>query len=86
MVARPYLTIGARYQVKGRTPYALAALGGGELELLAAGAASAPLLATATLGADIAVSQRLAVFGALSGESGDADHRASARAGVRLAF
>lgn len=86
MAARPYLTIGARYQVKGRTPYALAALGGGDLELLAAGAARAPLLATATLGADIAVSQRLAVFGALSGESGDADHRASARAGVRLAF
>jgi hypothetical protein len=84
--ARPYLTIGARYQVKGRTPYALAALGGGDLGLLATGAARAPLLATATLGADIAVTQRLAVFGALSGESGDADHRASARAGVRLAF
>lgn len=83
---RPYLTIGARYQVKGRTPYALAAVGGGDLGLLAMGAARAPLLATATLGADIAVSQRLAVFGALSGESGDADHRASARAGVRLAF
>jgi hypothetical protein len=84
--ARPYLTIGARYQVKGRTPYALAALGGGDLGLLATGAARAPLLATATLGADVAVSQRLSVFGALSGESGDADHRASARAGVRLAF
>lgn len=86
MAARPYLTIGARYQMKGRTPYALTALGGGGLGLLATGAARAPLLATATLGADIAVSQRLAVFGALSGESGDADHRASARAGVRLAF
>ncbi len=86
MAARPYLTIGARYQVKGRTPYALAALGSGDLGLLATGAARAPLLATATLGADIAVSQRLAVFGALSGESGDADHRASARAGVRLSF
>ncbi|RYD28890.1 MAG: autotransporter outer membrane beta-barrel domain-containing protein [Lysobacteraceae bacterium] len=86
MVARPYLTIGARYQMKGRTSYALAGLGGGDLGLLATGAPRAPLLATATLGADIAVSQRLAVFGALSGESGDADHNASARVGVRLAF
>jgi hypothetical protein len=86
MVARPYLTIGARYQMKGRAPYALAGLGGGDLGLLATGAPRAPLLATATLGADIAVSQRLAVFGALSGESGDADHNASARVGVRLAF
>ncbi|MEN2786911.1 autotransporter outer membrane beta-barrel domain-containing protein [Sphingomonas qilianensis] len=83
---RPYLTIGARYQVEGRTPYALAALGGGDLGLLATGAARAPVLATAMLGADVAVSEHLAVFGALSGESGDADHRASGRAGIRLAF
>lgn len=83
---RPYLTIGLRYQTQGRTPYALAGLGGGGLGLLATGAARAPVLAIATLGADVALSQRLALFGAISGESGDADHRAVARAGLRLAF
>ncbi len=83
---RPYLTIGARYQAEGRTPYALAGFGGGAVALLAAGAPRAPLLATAKLGADVALSPRLALFGAVSGESGDSDRRASAQGGLRLAF
>ncbi len=82
----PFLTIGVRYQAQGRTPYAVAGLGGGQLSLLAAGAPRAPVLATATLGADVALSPALALFGALSGESGDADHRAAAHGGLRLAF
>ncbi|WP_174279696.1 autotransporter domain-containing protein, partial [Sphingomonas bacterium] len=82
---RPYLTLGARYQVQGRTPYAVAGFSGG-LGPLAAGATRAPVLATATLGADAALTQRLSLFGALTGESGDADHRAAGRVGVRLGF
>jgi uncharacterized protein with beta-barrel porin domain len=83
---RPYLSLGARYQVDGRTPYAVAALGGGGFGLEAAGAARASLLATATLGADFAVSSKLTLFGALNGEAGDADNRAGANVGLRLAF
>lgn len=83
---QPYLSVGMRYQIDGRTPYALAALGGGGYGLEAAGASRAPVLATATLGADIAVSSKLTLFGALNGEAGDADKRAGARVGLRLAF
>lgn len=83
---RPYLTLGARYQVRGRVPYALAGLAGGSLGLVGESATRAPLLATAKLGADVVLSPRLALFAVLSGESGDADHRAAARGGVRLAF
>lgn len=83
---RPYLSVGVRYQADGRTPYAVAAFGGGEYGLRAAGAQRAPVLATATLGADVSVSSRMVLFGALSGESGDADHRASGHVGLRLQF
>lgn len=83
---RPYLTLGARYQLRGRVPYAVAGLAGGGLGLVGESATRAPLLATAKLGADVVLSPRLALFAVLSGESGDADHRAAARGGVRLAF
>jgi hypothetical protein len=83
---RPYLTLGARYQLRGRVPYAVAGLAGGDIGLVGESATRAPLLATAKLGADIVLSPRLALFALLSGESGDADHRAAARGGVRLAF
>ncbi|EJL31523.1 autotransporter domain-containing protein, partial [Novosphingobium sp. AP12] len=83
---RPFLTVGMRYQVEGRAPFALAALGGGDLGLAATGASRAPVLATATMGTDVVVSSSLTLFGSLSGEAGDADKRASARVGLRMAF
>jgi hypothetical protein len=83
---RPYLSVGMRYQVEGRAPFALAALGGGDFGLAATGASRAPILATATMGTDVAVTSSLTLFGAVSGEAGDADRRASARVGLRLAF
>lgn len=67
-------------------PYAAAGLAGGDIGLLGEGATRASLLATAKLGADVVLSPRLALFAVVSGESGDADHRAAARGGVRLAF
>ncbi len=82
----PYLSLGVRYQTQGRTPVALAGLDGGSVSLLAEGAPRAPVLATATFGASVALAPRLALFGAMTGESGDADHRAGGRAGLRLAF
>jgi hypothetical protein len=42
--------------------------------------------ATGTLGSDIVLSPRLVLFGSLGGEIGDADRRASARTGLKLAF
>jgi hypothetical protein len=83
---RPFLSVGVRHQFDGRTPYALAALGGGDYGLTAAGAPRASVLATATLGTDVVLSQRLVLFGAVSGEAGNADRRGSAHAGLRLAF
>jgi len=83
---RPYLSVGLRYRLDGEAPYALAALDGGDYGLAAMGASRSPLTATATLGSDVALSQRLTVFGALSGETGEANHHASAHAGLRLAF
>jgi hypothetical protein len=38
------------------------------------------------MGADVAVTSSLTLFGAVSGEAGDADRRANARVGLRLAF
>jgi len=83
---RPYLSVGVRYQADGRTPYALAALDGGGYGLLAAGAPHTPALATGALGSDFVLSKRLVLFGGVSGAIGNADRRASARAGLRLAF
>lgn len=83
---RPYLTVGTRYQVEGRAPFALAALGGGDFGLAATGALRAPVLAIAMMGTDAVLSSNLTLFGSLSGEAGDADRHASARVGLRLAF
>lgn len=83
---RPYLTVGIRYQAEGRGTDALAALGGGSYGLLAEGASRAPVVATATLGGDIALSSRLTLFGALGGQLGTGDRRGEGRAGLRLSF
>lgn len=63
---------------EGRAPFALAALDGGEFGLSATGVARASVLATVTMGADVAVTSNLTLFGAVSGEAGNADRRASA--------
>ncbi|MBH0113200.1 hypothetical protein I5E68_09600 [Novosphingobium sp. YJ-S2-02] len=83
---RPYLTLGVRYQVEGRDPFALAALDGGALGLAATGASRAPVLARATMGADVKMSSSLTLFGSVSGEAGNADRRGNARVGLHLAF
>lgn len=83
---RSYLSLGVRYQVDGRSPFAIAAMGGGDFGLAANGVRRAPVLATATLGADVAISASLTLFGAVSGEAGNADRHGSARAGLRLTF
>jgi len=83
---RPYLSVGVRYQFDGKTPYAVAALDNGPIALGALGISRAPIVARATLGWDVAVSSQLSVFAAATGESGDADHRLSSNAGLRLVF
>ena len=83
---RPYLSLGVRYQADGRVPYAVAGFGGGGYGLIAAGAPRAPVLAHAVLGADLAVSSQLTLFGSVTGEAGDADRRVGALAGARLRF
>jgi hypothetical protein len=85
-VVQPYLSLGVRYRVEGRSPCAIAALGTVNYDLEATGTLRAPMLMTATLGGDIARSERLTLFGAVSGEASDPDNRASGRIGLHLAF
>jgi hypothetical protein len=81
---RPYLSLGMRYQVDGRAPHPLAALGG-SYGLEAVGVPRAPILATAAVGADLALSSRLTLWDP-ERRGGDADNRASARTSLRLMF
>ncbi|WP_140849169.1 hypothetical protein [Sphingomonas glacialis] len=80
------MTVGLRYQVDGRAPPALASLSGSGSGLLADGALRAPVVATAMLGSELLLSKSATLFGAVSAESGDADQRAAARVGVKVAF
>ena len=83
---KPYLSVGLRYRIDGDAPYALAALDGGDYGFTALGTRRSPVTATAALGGQAALSERLNVFGSLGGEAGGANHHATARAGLRLAF
>ncbi|WP_457353398.1 autotransporter outer membrane beta-barrel domain-containing protein [Sphingomonas sp. UYP23] len=83
---KPYLTVGLRYQVDGRAPTARASLTGSGSGLLADGALRAPVVATAMLGGELLLSKSTTLFGGVSAESGDADQRAAARVGVKVAF
>ncbi|PZU45014.1 MAG: hypothetical protein DI568_14665 [Sphingomonas sp.] len=85
-IIRPHVSVGVRYQVDGRNPFATAAMDGGGFGMVAAGARRPPLLGTATAGADIALNSNLMMFAAANAEVGNADRRLGMLAGLRLAF
>ncbi len=89
-VIKPYLSLGVRYQVEGDDTAALAGFAGSGqglgLRLVSEGASRTPLRATAALGADVVLSPNMVLFGAASLESGDADTRYGAQAGLRFSF
>ena len=83
---RPFIAFGARYQASGRRPVTIGRLDGGDIGVAGAGAARAPVVATATIGTEASVSTHLTLFGTATGETGDADRRGNVRIGARLAF
>ncbi|WP_433911465.1 autotransporter outer membrane beta-barrel domain-containing protein [Sphingomonas yabuuchiae] len=83
---RPFVTLGARYQIEGNAPLALGGYAGGGLGLLAAGASRTPLVATATGGVAYRFTGGVDLYATGSAQSGRDDHQETIAAGVRLRF
>ncbi|WP_347304601.1 hypothetical protein V5740_14490 (plasmid) [Croceibacterium sp. TMG7-5b_MA50] len=83
---RPWVNAGVRYRVDGSDPFAVAALAGGPVTLRADGAGRAPVTAILGLGADVALSRGVTLFGSLNGEAGRDVANGTAQAGLRAAF
>lgn len=83
---RPFVTLGARYQIKGNRALALGGYAGGGLGLVALGAARTPLVATATGGVAYRFNGGLDLYATGSAQTGRDDHQETISAGVRLRF
>ncbi len=82
----PFVSLGARWQLQGREPLALAGFGGGATTLLAYGARRAEVVGTGTLGFAADVARGLTLFTSATGEAAGGEHRVAARAGLRARF
>ncbi len=82
----PYLSLGARWQLEGREPLAVAGFGGGATSLLADGARRAEVVGMGTLGFATDVASRVSLFASATGEAARGEHRIAARAGLRARF
>ena len=83
---RPFVTLGARYQIEGDTPLALGGYAGGGQGLVALGASRTPLVATATGGVAYRFTSGVDLYATGSVQSGRDDHQETIAAGVRLRF
>jgi hypothetical protein len=83
---RPFVTLGARYQIEGNRALALGGYAGGGLGLVALGAARTPLVATATGGVAYRFTGGLDLYATGSAQSGRDDHQETITAGIRLRF
>lgn len=83
---RPFVSLGARYQIGGRRADALAGYLGAGLGLLALGAQREPLVGTVAAGVDYRLIETLGVFATAASQTGRDDHQESVAAGVRLRF
>lgn len=82
----PFASLGARWQLEGREPTAVAGFGGGATTLLAYGARRAEVVGTGTLGFAADVAGRVSLFASATGEAARGEHRIAARAGLRARF
>lgn len=83
---RPFVSLGARYQIEGRRANALAGYAGAGLGLIALGAQRAPVVGTVAAGIDYRLTETLGVFATAASQTGRDDHQESVAAGVRLRF
>ncbi|MBB3691992.1 autotransporter outer membrane beta-barrel domain-containing protein [Sphingomonas sp. BK580] len=83
---RPWVALGARYQIEGRRADALAGYSGAGLGLTAVGAGRAAMVGTAAAGVGYRLPSGLELFSTASAQTGADDHQETISAGVRLRF
>jgi hypothetical protein len=83
---RPFVTLGARYQIEGNRAVALGGYAGGGQGLFALGAARAPLVGTATGGVAYRFANGVDLYATGSAQTGRDDHQETITAGLRLRF
>jgi hypothetical protein len=83
---RPFVTLGARYQIEGNRAVALGGYAGGGEGLVALGAARAPLVGTATGGVAYRFANGVDLYATGSAQTGRDDHQETITAGLRLRF
>ncbi|WP_294268389.1 autotransporter outer membrane beta-barrel domain-containing protein [uncultured Sphingomonas sp.] len=83
---RPFVTLGARYQIEGNRAVALGGYAGGGQGLVALGAARAPLVGTATGGVAYRFANGVDLYATGSAQTGRDDHQETIAAGLRLRF
>jgi hypothetical protein len=83
---RPFVSLGARYQIEGRRVDALAGYAGGALGLTGVGASRARLVGTAAGGIGYRLASGLDLFTTASAQTGRDDHQETITTGVRLRF
>jgi len=83
---RPFVTLGARYQIEGNRAVALGGYAGGGLGLVALGAGRAPLVGTATGGVAYRFRNGIDLYATGSAQTGRDDHQETIAAGLRLRF
>jgi len=83
---RPFVSLGARYQIEGTRTDAVAGYAGGGLGLEALGAQRARLVGTATAGIAYRLPSGLDLFSSVGSQTGRDDHQESLSAGLRLRF
>ncbi|MGK6353840.1 autotransporter outer membrane beta-barrel domain-containing protein [Sphingomonas sp. DT-207] len=83
---RPFVSIGARYQLRGMRADAVAGYAGGRLGLTAFGPSRARLTGTAASGFAYSLDHGLDLFATASSQVGTDDHQETLSAGIRLQF
>lgn len=83
---RPFVTLGARYQIEGQRTDARAGYAEGGLGLTAIGASRAELVGTASGGVAYRLPSGLDIFATAAAQTGRDDHQETISAGVRLRF
>ncbi|WP_294204712.1 autotransporter outer membrane beta-barrel domain-containing protein, partial [uncultured Sphingomonas sp.] len=83
---RPFVTLGARYQIEGNRAVALGGYAGGGQGLVALGAGRAPLVGTATGGVAYRFANGVDLYATGSAQTGRDDHQETIAAGLRLRF
>ncbi|WP_235530442.1 autotransporter outer membrane beta-barrel domain-containing protein [Sphingomonas sp. Leaf62] len=83
---RPFVSLGARYQLEGQRATALAGYAGNGPGLVAVGAGRTELVGTAAGGVAYRLPSGLDIFASASAQTGRDDHQETISTGVRLRF